>query len=429
MDETIWSRHLLELIVETIADGVLVLSKEGRIIFANRSAEKILGLRRSAIIGRTYNDPIWKITAVDGKPFPEDNLAFSQVLETGKPVYGVELAVERPDAKRIILSINSAPIHDEKGALVNVVTSFTDITEHKRAEEALRDSEELYRTIIEYSNDWIWTLDTRGRFMFFNKRAEEVSGYRLKDWRGKTFPPLIVEEDLPKVIEVFQKTLSGDPQQYEVRVKARDARTIILLVNTAPIYSKGEVVGTVSFGRDMTERKQAEEALRQKDRDIRRAYIDVFSAVTGGRLIIMTPEEIAQGVGEPRTDIHTIGSYEQLAEARSLVKEAVEKNFPALPNLNDIIVAFSEAATNAVKHAGSGRFQVYRKGDIAQIMISDSGPGIDFKSLPKATLLAGFSTKQTLGMGFTIMLEYCDRVRLATEKGNTVIVLEAKAEG
>lgn len=547
MDEAIWSRQLLELVIETIADGVLVLSKEGRAVFANRSAERILGLRRSDILGRAYNDPAWKITTVDGKPFPEENLAFAQVLRTGKPVYGVELSIERPDGRRITLSVNSAPIRDREGGLVNVVNSFTDITEHKQAEEALRESEELYRTIIEYSNDWIWTVDTEGRFLFFNKRAEEVSGYRLEDWRGKTFAPLIVEEDLPHVVEVFQKTLAGQPQQYEVRVKAHDGKILALSVNTAPIYSKGAVVGTVSFGRDITERKRAEEelreseeryrrlseaafegivihergkilelnqtlalmlgyepseligrsgldmvtpeykdvlmqqilsgseepyeavairkdgttfpveirgrttqykgrlvrvgavrditerkhaeeALRQKDREIRQAYVDVFNAVTGGRLIIMTGEEIKETLGRPLGESYVVSSFEKLSEARSKAKIAVQENFPSFPDLDDLIVAFSEAATNSVKHAGRGTFQVYEKDSVAQILISDSGPGIDFKALPKATLLAGFSTKQTLGMGFTVMLELCDRVLLATEPGSTLVLLEAKSE-
>ena len=74
---------------------------------------------------------------------------------------------------------------------------------------------------------------------------------------------LIEKEDLPKVIEVFHKTLNGEPQQYEVSVKKEDGNNIILLVNTAPIYSKGKVVGTVSFGRDITERKKAEEQIKE----------------------------------------------------------------------------------------------------------------------------------------------------------------------
>jgi DNA-binding transcriptional ArsR family regulator len=85
----------------------------------------------------------------------------------------------------------------------------------------------------------------------------------LKDWKGKSFAPLIEKDELPKIIEVFHKTLGGEPAQYEVTVKKEDGIDIILLVNTAPIYSKGKVVGTVSFGRDITERKKTEEQIKE----------------------------------------------------------------------------------------------------------------------------------------------------------------------
>ena len=88
------------------------------------------------------------------------------------------------------------------------------------------------------------------------------------------------------------------------------------------------------------------------------------------------------------------------------------------------VIAACEAVTNSVKHAGSGQVQVYVKGRIAQVAVTDFGPGIDFSILPKATLIAGFSTKQPLGMGFNLMLEICERVLLATQPGFIRIILE-----
>jgi len=76
----------------------------------------------------------------------------------------------------------------------------------------------------------IWTLDTEGRFLFFNNRSEEITGFKLEDWRGQVFCPLIKKEELPEIIEVFHKTLSGKPQQYEVTVKKADGSKLILLV-------------------------------------------------------------------------------------------------------------------------------------------------------------------------------------------------------
>ena len=136
--------------------------------------------------------------------------------------------------------------------------------ESKQAEEDLLESEERYRTMIENANDMIWTLDTQGNFRFISHRAEQISGLKATDLTGKTFVPLIHPDDLEMVTEVFQKTLSGEPQNYIVRIFNIEGKIVFLSVNTAPIYKKGKVDGTVSFGRDITKRKLAEDALKRR---------------------------------------------------------------------------------------------------------------------------------------------------------------------
>jgi signal transduction histidine kinase/CheY-like chemotaxis protein/putative methionine-R-sulfoxide reductase with GAF domain len=86
----------------------------------------------------------------------------------------------------------------------------------------------------------------------------------VADLIGKSFVPLIHPDDLEMVTEVFQKTLSGEPQNYIVRIFNIEGKIVFLSVNTAPIYKKGKVDGTVSFGRDITKRKLAEDALKRR---------------------------------------------------------------------------------------------------------------------------------------------------------------------
>ena len=125
----------LARILETNADGISIVNKSGRIVFVNSSAERILGLRRAGITERTYDDKAWKITRADGSPIPKEELPFSKVMSTGRLVYGIEHSIERPDGKRVILSVNSAPLFDESGTITGVVSSISDITERKKAEE------------------------------------------------------------------------------------------------------------------------------------------------------------------------------------------------------------------------------------------------------------------------------------------------------
>lgn len=122
----------LAAIIETSTNGIIVLDREGRIILMNAAAQKNLGVTRNDIIGLSYNN--LKISGVDGKPFPDSELPFVQVMQTGKAVYGIEHAIAGADGKQIILSVNAAPLRDAAGNIEAVVVSVTDITDAKQAE-------------------------------------------------------------------------------------------------------------------------------------------------------------------------------------------------------------------------------------------------------------------------------------------------------
>ena len=125
--------------------------------------------------------------------------------------------------------------------------------------EAARRSEERYQTIVETAHDVIWTLNREGLFTFCNRRGEEFSGYKTSELIGNSFVPLVQPEDLPTVQQVFAETLAGTPHTYEVRVRGNDGRILTLSVDTLPLYEDQVVVGTLSFGRDVTGQKRAEE--------------------------------------------------------------------------------------------------------------------------------------------------------------------------
>lgn len=249
------------MLTENSPEYIILTDIDGKIQFVNHS----IGIPKEQSIGTSIFD------YVHHKFIQPTKDCLERVKNTRNPDFYYIEYTNKKDNSIVYLISNVGPIiNSETNKITGFIISSSDITERKKIEDKLRESEELYRTIIEYSNDIIWTLDNEGNFVFFNKRAEKISGHKLEDWKGKNFSPMIIEDDLPKVIDMFRSTLMGQANQYEVTIKGKYGRNIILSVNTAPIYSKGKIVSTVSFGRDITENKRDQEKIKRNQEKIKR---------------------------------------------------------------------------------------------------------------------------------------------------------------
>lgn len=208
--------------------------------------------------------------------------------------------------------------------------------------------------------------------------------------------------------------------------------TVIVVINgTLFVAFTSAVLYAVVYGylRRLQESEarfiEAQVELRQKDLAVRQGYVDVLDAVTGGKLILVTDDELEDALGEVVLSPQRLNDAKVLSSARRTVSEYLS-NFD-LADPDSVLLAVSEALTNAVKHGGEGEYTIYESGRCIQVVVRDFGSGIDFRELPKATLIQGFSTTSTMGLGFTIMLEVADRVLLSTGATGTVVVLEVEA--
>ena len=136
-------RDLVARIADTSPVGITVLDREGRITFANGQAARTLGITPEELKQRRFNTPDWRITQYDGSPFPDDELPFRRVMTTGQPVFNVGHAIESSDGRRVLLSINGAPLFDEHGAIEGVVAAVTDVTERVHLEEQFRQAQKM----------------------------------------------------------------------------------------------------------------------------------------------------------------------------------------------------------------------------------------------------------------------------------------------
>ncbi len=137
-------RNLFSRIAETSPVSIIQVNRNGKIIYANNAAEKILGHTKAELENLNYNDFQWKITTWEGEKFPEEQLPFQVVKKQAKPVFDVEHAIEWADGTRKYLSINAAPLWDEKGNFEGMVAVIEDITSRKKAEEQIIHKNEEY---------------------------------------------------------------------------------------------------------------------------------------------------------------------------------------------------------------------------------------------------------------------------------------------
>ncbi|WP_207426605.1 PAS domain-containing protein [Pedobacter sp. SYSU D00535] len=120
-------------VLEAMAEGVGIIDTEGNLIYANRMAQEILGLKRDEILDRTYHDAKWTNLRLDGSPLPEHEHPMYISLSTGKQVFDHEIAVQPPNGERFYISINAAPLKDLNGNITGGIGSFMDVTARRKS--------------------------------------------------------------------------------------------------------------------------------------------------------------------------------------------------------------------------------------------------------------------------------------------------------
>ncbi len=261
------TQERLTRIVETIPEGLTIVNREGAITFANPPAERILGLSRADITQRSYNDPQWKITALDGSPFPDEDLPFARVKAGEGSVYDVEHAIVYPNGKRVALSINASPLRDAKGNFDGMVASITDITERKRAEETLRESEARFKAIASNTPDHILM---QNRELKYTLVINPQLGLTEQDMLGKTDHYFLPKEEADRLTQVKTRVFeTGEAVHFETTLISKSGQPEFFDGSYVPrLGAQGQVEGLIGYFRNVTERRRAEEQLRERERQL-----------------------------------------------------------------------------------------------------------------------------------------------------------------
>jgi len=265
------------LLMETADDAIFVLGADLCVIEVNPYAEQAIGYARDELIGRPF--PELGVLTPASLGLAAKNTA--RVL-AGERVSGAVYEFITKDGQHLLGEVSGAPIYYE-GQVVGVLAIARDITERKLAEEALRESEEKHRTLIDNIQDGVFIIQDV-EIQFGNEAFARMAGYTVEEITGMDFRQLVAPEDLEMVADRYRRRQAGEdvPREYELRLLHKDGKTRVFVnMNVGLIDYRGRVA-SMGTGKDITERKRAEEEIKQ--RVARLAAINRVSAAISSTL-------------------------------------------------------------------------------------------------------------------------------------------------
>jgi PAS domain S-box-containing protein len=277
------SRERLSQIIDFLPDPTFAIDLEGRVIIWNKAQEKITGIKAEDIIGKgnhEYAVPFYgcrRPILADAIIGRDDTILnrYSYVHKDGDTLLA---EADVPLETIRVLSCKASPLYDRTGNIIGAIESARDVTEIKKTQEMLKESEQLYRSVIENMRDVFYRLDTKGFITMVSPSASELYGAPCEEIIGMHVDSFLM--DLSKRDEMLEKLLKdGMVRDYELLLQKKDGSPLYASFTSICLKDpEGNALGIEGVVRDITDRKRTEEAarlaveeLRTSERRLRRA--------------------------------------------------------------------------------------------------------------------------------------------------------------
>lgn len=279
-------------IFENARDVIALLDLSGRFIDINKRVEEIGGWKREELIGKHF----WETGILLPEDIPKYLGLIREFTRSGKYWEFLEIPVRKKNGE-IIMVEASTRVLKRNNKPYGLLSIARDITERKKMEKALKESETRYRTLVESAQEGIGIVDPQENILCVNQTFGEILGYKPDELVGKNLRELTDDTEFHKYRKETEKRKQGEKSRYETFLYHKNSEPRYLSVSAAPLWDDEEnFVGTIGVVIDITERKKMEKELKEKVKELEEAYnklrekserLERFHKLTVGRELEM----------------------------------------------------------------------------------------------------------------------------------------------
>ena len=253
-----------DTLLSSISDLTYTFDRELRFRYANKAVLKLYGKKLEELVGKNLYELGYPPEIADKI---RQNL--QQVLDTGNSVIDETRFPDATGAIGFYEYIFNPVISDDKNVEF-VVGSARDVTERKRIEQIILESEEKYRNIVETASEGIWIVDLGARITYVNRQMAEMLGYTVVEMMGQPIFKFLFDEDFSLAKQQMEQGKGGESETGEFRLRRKDGSEVIVFYSGSPTKNQaGEITGVLGMITDITERKSAEQLLRHTEANYR----------------------------------------------------------------------------------------------------------------------------------------------------------------